>query len=227
MSEVAQIVLQNRATTHNWPLSSYPGPIRLPRVGFHNFHSNVEAEANYRTTFLSTDAQDWLKVSGRRSGNVAGPSVSPSVAFGVRQLTMQRRAVARDSKSTSPKKRSTKRTKKAPSSKKKKRSRKGEDSDDDDEDEESEEDDEEETTGAESEAASAIEEEEDAGATAVEGRGGKRGAKVSWQQWNHRAPADDIDESQKGRYQEEGAGDETAKEETEVGLGRRRGDGRR
>lgn len=76
MSEVAQIILQNRAAAHNWPLSSYPGTIRLPRDGFHNFKNNPEASANYRKSYLSSEAQDWVKSMGKRTGSIAGPSVS-------------------------------------------------------------------------------------------------------------------------------------------------------
>jgi sister-chromatid-cohesion protein PDS5 len=76
MSEVAQLILQNRAAAHNWPLSSYPGKIQLPKDGFHNLKSHPEALANHRRSYLSEEAQTWLKSAGKKSGAVAGPSVS-------------------------------------------------------------------------------------------------------------------------------------------------------
>lgn len=76
MSEMAQLILQNRAAAHSWPLSSYPGKIQLPKDGFHNLKSHPEALANHRRSYLSSEAQEWLKSAGKRTGAVAGPSVS-------------------------------------------------------------------------------------------------------------------------------------------------------
>ena len=75
LAELAQIIIKNRAQQHGWPLSSYPGKIRLPRDGFLNLHDPKQVSDNVRRTYLKEEVNGWVKMLGKR-GAVAAPPVS-------------------------------------------------------------------------------------------------------------------------------------------------------
>lgn len=75
LSELAQIIIRNRAHAHQWNLTMYPGKVKLPNDIFANLPSMAVQQQMARKSFLSEDVQEWAKSFGRRS-HVAGPSVS-------------------------------------------------------------------------------------------------------------------------------------------------------
>jgi sister chromatid cohesion protein PDS5 len=42
LSELANVIMRNKADVNSWPLSSYPGKIKLPKDVFHNLHTPAE-----------------------------------------------------------------------------------------------------------------------------------------------------------------------------------------
>jgi sister-chromatid-cohesion protein PDS5 len=182
LSEMAQIIISNRAHHHQWTLSSFPGKLKLPGDIFFNLPTLDAAQKVARKTFLPDDVAQIISAhktksshSVSRSGSVIG-LVRPVADF------VQRRAAG----DTSPRKRKAAAPKSAsdkPKAPRKKRRTSGrhvdtedEDSDEDSDEEDEDEDDEDEVSDEES--ASEEEEEED-DAPAVMGRGGRRNAKVS------------------------------------------------
>lgn len=77
LSELAQIIIRNRAHAHQWNLTMYPGKVRLPNDIFSNLPSVAYQQQMSRRSFLSEDEQTWAKWFGRKS-HVAGPAVSDS-----------------------------------------------------------------------------------------------------------------------------------------------------
>ncbi|RXK35355.1 hypothetical protein M231_07377 [Tremella mesenterica] len=153
LSELTQIIIRNRAQVHSWSITSYPGKIKLPRDIFHNLTDPAAVNRNLTRKYLDDETDTWAKNLGKKAVNTAGPS---------RKF--------RDSSSTTPTKKRVRKTKPA-ARKKAKRT-------DEDEDDPSESDDDDEAEG-ESSALSAPPSEDEV-EDGVEGRGGKRGAKVSY-----------------------------------------------
>ncbi|KAK4687777.1 sister chromatid cohesion protein PDS5, partial [Tremellales sp. Uapishka_1] len=159
LSDLAQLIIRNRASVHNWPLQTYPGKVQLPKDSFQNLESPEEAQAIVSKMYLSEDIVRWAQGLGRKQITTAGP--------------IQRRA--RDTSGES-KKRSAPTTKKTP-----KKRRRPSQSDEESESNESESDlssDEEgNALGTKQEDEIDDAEKEDEGEN-VMGRGGKRNAKT-------------------------------------------------
>ncbi|BEI99615.1 hypothetical protein CcaverHIS631_0406580 [Cutaneotrichosporon cavernicola] len=163
LSELAQMIIRNRAHAGQWNLTMYPGKVRMPNDIFANLPSVDVQQKMARHTFLSEDVQVWAKSFGRRT-HVTGQT---------------RRAAAGTSPVKEPRKRRRASTK---SPRKRRRSSRRDDDDGDDEtsDEETTEDDEGDVDMATASEAE-TEEEEANGAEAVVGRGGRRSAKTKAQ----------------------------------------------
>ncbi|ORY30387.1 armadillo-type protein [Naematelia encephala] len=150
LSELAQIIIRNRAEAMHWNLVTYSAPLKLPKEIFHNLTNIEEVREISRQKFLLPDEDNVARSLGRRPLAVHSAPI--------------RRVVDR---SSSPAK---KRSKGANRSSRKKR-RPSEDEVDSDEEDESDDDGEEDT-------AEEAESEEEADGEAVMGRGGRRGAKT-------------------------------------------------
>lgn len=75
LSELAQIIIRNRAHQQQWNLTMYPGKVRLPNDIFANLPNVSVQQKMAHHSFLSEDVQAWAKSFGRKS-HAAGPSVS-------------------------------------------------------------------------------------------------------------------------------------------------------
>lgn len=75
LSELAQMIIRNRAHQAQWNLTMYPGKVRLPNDIFANLPSVDVQSRMARHTFLSEDVQAWAKSFGRRS-HVTSQTVS-------------------------------------------------------------------------------------------------------------------------------------------------------
>ncbi|GMK53875.1 hypothetical protein CspeluHIS016_0104610 [Cutaneotrichosporon spelunceum] len=163
LSELAQMIIRNRAHAAQWNLTMYPGKVRLPNDIFANLPSVDIQQKMARHTFLSEDVQAWAKSFGRRT-----------------HMTAQ----TRRARPTSPTKEPRKRRRPSNKSPRKRRRRSRQDEDDDDDetsDEETTDDDEADVdmvSTNEAETEEEEEEEETNGAEAVVGRGGRRSAKT-------------------------------------------------
>ncbi|WVQ83257.1 hypothetical protein IAT38_005396 [Cryptococcus sp. DSM 104549] len=163
LSELAQIIIRNRAEKNTWSLPVYPGKIFMPRDIFHAPESPEARAKAQRTQYLSEEVRSWAKNLGK------GRSVAPAV----------RRVVDTN---TSP---SRKRARAAPKGTRKKPRAKRDESNDPSSGSESEES--EITEASETVNGDADEQgsedggeggEDAAAAAATLGRGGKRGAKI-------------------------------------------------
>ena len=81
LSELAQVIIKNRADFQHWTVTTYPGKIRLPRDIFHNLKDNQAALEESRKTYLSEETLLWAKSLGRRPNTVLGPSVSNHIVI--------------------------------------------------------------------------------------------------------------------------------------------------
>nr|XP_018265446.1 uncharacterized protein I303_01812 [Kwoniella dejecticola CBS 10117]OBR87604.1 hypothetical protein I303_01812 [Kwoniella dejecticola CBS 10117] len=164
LSELAQIIIRNRAERHAWPIPIYPGKIRFPKDIFHHADNYEEKSKIQHTQYLTEEVREWAKTLGRRIVNTGGSAPRK----------------AEINNHTRPSPTSNKRKSAAAGSKKSAKKRRVEESDgdddddDDDEDEDSDEDEEDDEEGSGEEA----EEEEDGEDASVLGRGGRRGAKT-------------------------------------------------
>lgn len=70
------IILRNRAQNLSWPLSMYPGAIKLPGDIFHNLPSPSYAQRVSRKSYLPAETEEWAKNFGRKGGAAAGGMVS-------------------------------------------------------------------------------------------------------------------------------------------------------
>lgn len=68
---MAQIILRTRAQHHQWPMSVYPGKIKLPSDIFNNLPSPQVAQIVSRKTFLPDNAE-WMRNLGKQKGGVSG-----------------------------------------------------------------------------------------------------------------------------------------------------------
>ncbi|OXM77000.1 sister chromatid cohesion protein PDS5 [Cryptococcus neoformans Bt63] len=73
LSELAQIIIRNRAAKHGWSVPVYPGKISMPRDIFHNAETPEERTKVLRTQYLSEEVRGWARGLGKRA--VAVPSI--------------------------------------------------------------------------------------------------------------------------------------------------------
>ncbi len=76
VSELAQVIIRNRADAQHWSLTTFPGKIRLPKDIFHNLENREAALNESRKEYLSAETLTWVKSLGRKTNGIAGPSVS-------------------------------------------------------------------------------------------------------------------------------------------------------
>ena len=81
VSELAQVMIRNRADYHHWSLNTFPGKIRFPRDIFHNLNTQQEATAESRRTYMSEETMNWAKSLGRKPNMITGPSVGHKEVF--------------------------------------------------------------------------------------------------------------------------------------------------
>ncbi|KAK1921574.1 armadillo-type protein [Papiliotrema laurentii] len=72
LSELAQIIIRNKAEMHRWNLQTYPGKLRLPRDIFHNLHNPQAGLENTRRSYLTEEESSWARTLGRRGAVTAG-----------------------------------------------------------------------------------------------------------------------------------------------------------
>lgn len=80
LSELAQIIIRNRAQHMQWPLSLYPGKFRLPRDIFNNLPTASIAQQISGKTYLNESVASWAKNLGKKAVAVGGPTVRSSVS---------------------------------------------------------------------------------------------------------------------------------------------------
>lgn len=78
LSELAQIIIRNRAEKHGWSVPVYPGKISMPRDIFHNAETPEERTKVLRTQYLSEEVRGWARGLGKRAVTV--PSVVSTAA---------------------------------------------------------------------------------------------------------------------------------------------------
>nr|XP_019008459.1 uncharacterized protein I206_07018 [Kwoniella pini CBS 10737]OCF47240.1 hypothetical protein I206_07018 [Kwoniella pini CBS 10737] len=163
LSELAVIIIRNRADKNAWPIPIYPGKIRFPKDIFHHADNHEEKSKVQHTQYLTQEVREWAKTLGRRNVNVASAP------------TAQKKAQSGNNHTRSP---PTSAKRKAATSGNKKSSKKIriEESDDDEEDDNEEDSDDEDNGDDEDESEEGEEEGDDD--EGVLGRGGKRGAKT-------------------------------------------------
>lgn len=174
MSEMALIILRTRAQQHQWPVSVYPGKIKLPSDIFHNLPSPKIAQIVARRTFLPDEA-DWVKQLGKKAAPVVSRGTTPSTDIQRRQPAEPRSPREREPRERKRKARATN----GPKAQRKKRRSSGRDLTEDEESEESEIESDEDESVDEAATSSDDDEMDGAEAEAVMGRGGRRSAKVS------------------------------------------------
>ncbi|TYJ51869.1 hypothetical protein B9479_007542 [Cryptococcus floricola] len=67
LSELAQLIIRNRAEKHQWPLQVYNNRIALPKDLFHRPDNPEERAKTQKTQFLSEEARAWAKSLGKRA----------------------------------------------------------------------------------------------------------------------------------------------------------------
>ncbi|XAO21334.1 hypothetical protein I312_100083 [Cryptococcus bacillisporus CA1280] len=99
LSELAQIIIRNRAEKHGWSVPVYPGKISMPRDIFHNAETPEERTKVLRTQYLSEEVRGWARGLGKRAVTV------PSVRRATENNSPPRKRIRSSTKSSRKKRR--------------------------------------------------------------------------------------------------------------------------
>ncbi|WVN89440.1 uncharacterized protein L203_104663 [Cryptococcus depauperatus CBS 7841] len=66
LSELAQIIIRNRAERHAWAVPIYPGKIGLPKDIFHHQESSEEKTRVQKTQYLDEETRSWARNLGKK-----------------------------------------------------------------------------------------------------------------------------------------------------------------
>ncbi|WVQ76020.1 hypothetical protein IAR50_005656 [Cryptococcus sp. DSM 104548] len=83
LSELAQLIIRNRAEKHQWPLQVYNNKISLPRDVFHRPENPEERAKIQKTQFLNEEARAWARSLGKKAigGLTIRRQIDPSTSL--------------------------------------------------------------------------------------------------------------------------------------------------